>query len=279
MPIPPPSITAPYDTLESVLNTARTRLNDAIESIGGDILTDSQPFTATMVNSAWRKMQHFLANLGLSRFKKLIVAQSLPPVGSTDPSAQTFWSWTQFFDGAGFWSPPSVWVLPQDFILPLRLWERQAGSNQIFRPMAMAPDGLPQGYKIPWNCCFEWREDAIYMPGSTTSMDIRLEYAAYLPDFVVTNNVLGDPNTVPATIPSNMPVPIMRCQSSFANFLAAECAMGRNDADVPRLVSDAQSDAKLIFNTEVKLKQRTPVQRRAYSCRGNTWRLNGYRGY
>lgn len=277
MPIPPPSVTAPYDFLESVLNVARTRLNDAIQSLGGDILTDTQPFTATMVNSAWRKLQYFLANLGHSRLKQTFIAYALPVVASTDPASQTLWSWTQFFDGVGYFAPPVVTVLPQDFILPLRLWERQTGSNQIFVPMQMAPDGLPQGYKIPFNRWFEWREDAIYMPGSTVSMDLRVEYAAYLPDFITTNNVLGDPNQ--QLTPANMPVPIMRCQSALANYIAAEAGKARLDDAGSAFTAEAETDAKLIMNTEVKLKQRTPVSRRPYARRGDTWRVNSYQGY
>jgi hypothetical protein len=53
----PPALTAPYDSLENVLNTARVRLNDAIQQLGGDIMKDSQPFTQQMANSAWRRLQ------------------------------------------------------------------------------------------------------------------------------------------------------------------------------------------------------------------------------
>lgn len=279
MPIPQPVATAPYDSLESCLNLARTRLNDAIQSISGDILTDVQPFTATMVNAAWRKLQAYLANLGHSRFKQTFIATAFPAVASSDPASQTLWSWEWFFDGVSYYSSPVIDVLPSDFILPLRMWERQTGSNQIFQPMQMAPDGLPQGYKIPWNRCFEWREDAIYMPGSTSSMDFRVEYAAFLPDFTVTSNVLGNSTTTPAITTSTMQVPIMRSQSALANYIAAECAKGRDDVDVPSLIAEAEADAKLIWNTEVKLKQRTPVSRRPYSGRGSSGRLNGYSGY
>jgi hypothetical protein len=269
-PVPPPSTVAPYDSLESCLNLTRVRVNDAIANIGGDILTDTQPFTSVMVNAGWRKLQAFLANLGYSRLKQTFIAYALPAVASTDPASQTLWSWTQFFDGVAYWAPPTVTTLPQDFILPLRLWERQTGSNQIFSPLRMAPDGLPQGYKIPWNRWFEWREDALYMPGSSTSMDLRVEYAAYLGDFTTTNGTLDSP--------SAQVVPIMRAQSALANYIAAECAAPRDDMDAGKFVTDAESDARMIFNTEVKLKQRTPVQRKAYA-RGSSWRLNSYSGY
>jgi hypothetical protein len=268
--------------LESVLNLARTRLNDAIQAIGGDILTDTQPFTATMTNSAWRKMQAYLANLGYSKYKRKFFAIGMPVTATTDPSQPNIWNWTYFFDGSSYWSPssnPPVPVPPSDFICPLYMKERQTGSNSRFVPMRMAPDGLIENYKKPWNGQFEWKNDSIYIPGSTVSMDFEVEYAAYDADFVSKANILGDPGTNPPTTPANMPVPIMRCQSCFANYLAAECAAGRDDMDAPGLLVDAEKDAKLLMNNDVKLKQRTPVQRRPYSGRGNRSTYWGSQGY
>ena len=271
-PIPPPPVVTPYDTLITVLNVARTRLNDAISSLSGDILTDTQPFTGTMTNSAWRKMQALLANLGYSRLKQQFIGTAYPVVAPTDPASQTFLSWEYFFDGTSYYQPPDVNLLPFDFICPLRMWERWSGTGAYFQPMAMAPDGLPDWQKRPWNGWFEWREDAIYMPGSTAIMDLRIEYAAYLADFPV------DPLTNVLVTPATQKVPIMRCQSSLANYLCAEMAQGRNDLDVQGFIAQAETDAKLVMNNEIKLKQRTPIQRRSYSGR-NRGALYGNRGY
>jgi hypothetical protein len=277
-PIPPPAVVAPYDNLESCLNLARTRLNDAIQAIGGDILTDAQPFTAAMTNGAWRKLQAYLANLGFAKYKRKYFAYALPVVATTDPSISTQWSWTFFFDGTSYYETAAS-VLPNDLICPLYLKERQTGSNGRFYRMQFCPDGLPEFQKLGWNRYWEWKNDIIYMPGSTFSMDLEVEYAAYDYDFVVTAGVLGNPGTSPPTTPANMQVPIMRCQSSLANYIAAECAMGRDDVDVQSFVTTAEADAKLIVNNEVKLKQRTPVQRQAYSGNRGRDQLWGSRGY
>src|SRR5271170_4027567 len=122
---PPPPITAPYPFLETSLNLARTRLNDAIATLGGDILTDTQPFTGAMTNAAYRNLQAFLSNLGYSRYKKWFNGYAYPPTAALDPSVMNFLSWTQFFDGVGYYSVPDVDVLPQDFIAPLRVGERR----------------------------------------------------------------------------------------------------------------------------------------------------------
>jgi len=277
-PLPPPTAVAPYDSLESVLNLARTRLNDAIQAIGGDILTDIQPFTATMTNSAWRKLQTYLANLGYSKYKRKFFGYALPITATFDPALPNSWSWTYYFDGVSYWGPPAS-ILPSDLICPLRLSERQTGSNSRFVPMRMCPDGLPEYSKKPWNGYFEWKNDMIFIPGSTNSMDFEVEYAAFDADFVTTNNVLGDPTTNPATTPSNMPVPIMRSQSALANYLCIEVVLGRDDIDVNSFMTAAESDARQIMNnSDVKLKQRTPVQRGSYSNRGRSriWGAGGY---
>ena len=140
--------------------------------------------------------------------------------------------------------------------------------------MTLAPDGLPDCRKTAWNRYFEVREDAIYMPGSLYSMDLRIEYAAYLADFV---NV-GDP-TMGGTYWYNLPVPIMRCRSAFANYIAAEASWARDDVDAQTFVDQAENDCRLIFNNDVKMKQRHPVSRRPYGGRGGSWRLNGSSGY
>jgi hypothetical protein len=272
MPVPPPTPAAPYDTLESVLNVARARLNDMIASVNGDILTDNQPFTATMTNSAWRKLQQELSNLGYSKYKRKFWAYNMPPVASTDPSSCVIWNWAYYFDGVSYWYPPNVNLFPSDMISPLVIKERISGSNAIFWPpkgMPCAPDGLPEGPKRPWNGIFEWKNDAVYMPGSTSIMDLEVEYAAYDYDFVSTDNVLGNPSTSPPTTPANMPVPIMRSQSALANYLCAEMAQGRTDVDGPAFEAAGKADAQILMNnSDVKLKQRHPVQRGSYNPRG-----------
>ena len=56
--------TAPYDMLSAVVNTARVRLNDAIASISGDILTDNAAFTGAAINAAWRRLQELWPTTG-----------------------------------------------------------------------------------------------------------------------------------------------------------------------------------------------------------------------
>ena len=109
MPLPPSS-SAPYFTVDDVLNTARVRLNDAIQQLSGDILKDTQPFTQTMVNSAWLRMQQFLANLGFARLIDEQIITGLPICASSDPASQCWIDWTGFWDGTQIWTG---FALPQ----------------------------------------------------------------------------------------------------------------------------------------------------------------------
>lgn len=261
MPIIPPILTAPYDSLESIVNLARVRVNDAIASLSGDILTDTQPFTLEMVNAAWRTLQEFLANLGYTRSKQEILLTAIPAVTSADPGSQVAMSWSSYYNGSGYDIPPTAPILPQDLILPLRLWERQTSLTGTFVPMTQALDGLPDHPKLPWNHFWEWREDAIYMPGATIPMDIRLRYAAYLPDFIAAATIVF----------ASQPVPIMRCKNAFSYYIAAEATAPRADADAAAFTQQGDQAARLIFNREVAQKQRTTATRRPYGRRHNTF--------
>lgn len=274
MPIPPPLPSSPYPILDDVLDLARVRINDAIQSIGGDTLTDDQPFTQVMTNAAWLKLQQFLGNMGYSRNRKRTVLTGLPIVGSQDPASETVLNWEYFYDGVSYFVPPNTPVLPQDFIAPLRIGERQSvgyqptltQGNSGFRALGNSPDGNPNWRKTTRNGWFDWRGDGIIMPGSIQPMDLEIYYSAYMSDFI----------TVGATPWYQQPVPIMRSQSALANYIAAEYANPRGDMDAAGFMTQAEQDARLIFNnSEVPLRQRTNISRRSYA--GNV--RNGFYGW
>lgn len=229
--------TAPYDILDTVLNTARVRLNDAIASLAGDVLTDTQPFTQTMANAAWRRLQDLLANYGFQRLKQEKIFPAVPAVTSTDYGSQVFISWSEYFDGTG---PQAAPLLPQDMIAPYDLWERVGGTTGNFSPMDQLLNGLPTVAKGPLNRVWEWREETVYMPGASGITDIRLRYAAYLGDF----------ETVDTTEWYQQPVPIMRSLNSLAWFICSEMAKSRADLDAGEFDALAIDAARQIWNRD-----------------------------
>jgi hypothetical protein len=268
--IPTPTPSAPYGIVEDALQLARVRINDAIESIGGEMLTDIQPFTQVMTNAAWRRMQRFLVNLGLSRNRKRVVLTGFPPVGSQDPGSETYLNWSEFFDGVSFWIPPNIVPLPQDFISPLRIGERQSTGFQAtlttsragFAPMTLQPDGNYSERKQAWNRSFDWRDDKIVMPGSIYSMDFEIFYNAYQADF----------NTVGPVMWFNQPIPLIDAEDILSLYIAFEFARPRGDMDAASFKAEAEEECRSFVNTrDIPLRQRTSLQRRSYSggARGN----------
>lgn len=200
--------TAPYDPLEAVLQSARVRLNDAIQSINGDILTDLAAFTPQAVNNAWRRLQEYLADRGFAALNREIILSNVPAWTTTDPGVFVWFNWASYFDGT---NPQSAPVLPQDMISPLDLFERVHGSNGIFLPMDQCFNGLPtanpaagaQGVRANLNRLWEWRQETIYMPGANSNTDIRMRYAGYIADFLIgaQDTLSGSMTALQTTLP------------------------------------------------------------------------------
>ncbi len=232
--------TAPYDTVETVLQAARVRLNDAIQSIAGEILTDTAPFSQQATNNAWRRLQDELANKGFARLKQETIYPSVPACIPTDYGTQVWFSWANYFDGNANQSAP---VLPQDMIAPYELWERVHGSTGNYSPMDQLLNGLPTVAKGTLNRVWEWREETIYMPGATGLTDVRLRYAAYLQDFVANSPTLATPWY-------GQPVPIMRSLNALAWFVCGEMARARTDLDAGYFDAQGTQAAEMIWNRD-----------------------------
>lgn len=257
-----PADTAPYFSLDTVLNTARVRLNDAIQSLGGDILKDSQPFTQQMANSAWLRLQQFLANLGYSRLIDEKVIHGLPICASSDPAAHCWIDWTGFWDGTQIWTG---FALPRKCMFPLRLWDRVTGFNAGWgEAMVNIMDGLPAKFKYPRNGIFEWRNDRIYMPGTTLPVDLRVRFAQFFPFF----ETQGDTQWY------QQPVPIVGSLDALADYICVEASDGRDDVDSQTFKTRAEGEAKLIFNRDVRLKNRSNVRRRPRSRHHGSYGYN-----
>lgn len=229
----------PYDNLELIVNAARSRLNDMIVAVGGDILTDNAAFTATVVNNAWRRQQDRLAALEFYPLIDEVIFEGLQ-ASSADPSVQTYLDWTGFFDGTAL---HSAFALPQNAIVPVRLDERVNGSATDFLQMDKLTKGLPLITKGPWNKFWEWRsrtggigEGAIWMCGTSSAFDVRIRFASYLADFVAAS----------MTPFASQNVPIMRCLDSFSRYIVAEICGPRGDLDTKTVVAEADAATMIL---------------------------------
>jgi hypothetical protein len=246
---PPPALAPPYDLVDSAMDLARTRLNDAIQQSGGDILKNSQNFSITMCNAAWRRLQHYLANLGYSRLIDEVVITELPICASSDPAAQCWLDWTGFFDGTKVWTN---YALPQKCSFPLKIWDRVSGFNAGWGcHMEQVMDGLPATCKYQRNAMFDWRNDRIYMPGTNQPVDMRVRFGQYLPSF----------QTQGETKWFQQPIPIVGAVDALADYICVEASDGRDDIDSQTFKGRAEGEAKLLFNADVRIKNRSNVRR------------------
>lgn len=244
--------TAPYDNADYVLDLARALINDSALSKSGNLLADSQPYTFVFLNSAWRTLQDELMNSGVENFPNEIVLSNLPVVGSTDPASQAFISFSTFFDGNANQVAP---LLPQDLVVPLKLWERPSGTNQVFAEMAPANDGLSSRTKTTNLGQWEWRGDSIYLIGATQNVDVRLRYSRYLADI---------------TPQGSSPIPILRSAKALAYFVASEFATARGSPVADSFAQKGMNEVKQMVERTTRKQQRGQHRRRGYSRRGGS---------
>ena len=222
---------APYDTINAVLNAARVRMNDAIQSIGGDVLTNAQPFTLVAVNSAWRVLQRTLAGLGYWTLEEETIITGLAAIVTADPATQVYIDWDGYYNGTA--TDPAK-VLPDTLIEPLDCWEREATTTDEFQDMDLILDGLPRIPQVQGMRRWEFRANKLYMPGSLTDIDLLVRYSKFLADFT-------DPSVTPT-----QPVPIVQCLDPFSNLICAEMSKARGDIDGQQFVTAAMAGCQLI---------------------------------
>jgi len=257
--IPAATGATPYDTVNTVLNTVKTRLN-ALNKQQADILISNQPYMQQCFNTGWRKFQAYIANKGYSKFIKEVEIDNLAPKTSLDPAVQTFIDWSGYNNGTVL---DATKVLPQDLILPLNVWQRVTGQNALFSLICQWLDGMPSIQATPYNQTWEWRGDALYFTGANTALDIRIRYFNYVGDFIEANGLPWYEQTVP----------VVRALDSLSLYVCAEIAGSRPDLelDTALFTSGAEAAANLIYNRDVRQKQRTTVRRMSRSGR-----LEGY---
>ena len=269
MPIPPPTPTVPFDTVDVAMNTARVRLNDCPLALSGNLLSDIQPYAQQIYNNAWRTFQRDLADYGDPACTSEFVSYSLPPVANIDPATQTYLGQAAYFDGVSFWYPPNVNLLPQDLICPLHVKERLGGSIQLFNPVWPCDNGLSGAPKTTYINEWEWRSagpgngNAIFMPGATVARDLWIRYASFLPDAVANSPLVSTPWY-------QQPIPMLRCSDILGDYIAAEFAFSRGSEQAKAIANSFWADGKAkmrsyINSTTNKIRQRINHRRRSYA--------------
>jgi hypothetical protein len=253
--IPPPGYGAPYDDMDTILNFARVIANDCGLSLSGNLLSDTQPYTFTMLQLAFRKLCARLANQAIESFPEEVII-TIPPQRADlflDPAVNCNLSYTGYSDGAVFYNPI---VLPQDMEIPIKVWQRVTGQNAQFYPITPAIDGIPTTPKGGLLSCWEWRDDAIWFPGANQSLDLRIRYKKILPD------------PIPALATPDPVIPIIRCAVALAYLVVEIFAAGRGSTVLPAFSAEKEDAIKQIVNSTTRKNQRKNYRRIPYSRRG-----------
>lgn len=226
-----------YNTAGQITQLVRALLNDS----AGNLFTDGllMPF----VNSAYRKVQRALANVGAGTFIVDNVTVVVPAVAVVDASVQVVVS-----DAT---APPNQ--LPTDLLVPVKLWERGNGSSDDFIEMVdlTRHGGLPsrpQGNRLG---VWEWRGDGIYFLGATQDNQVRIRYAKAYPD-------LSDALSV---------VLIRNAQDAIAYTAAAMAAMARGSPLAEKWDAAGEDALEDLISAAARREQQTVRRRRPYSWR------------
>jgi len=237
-----------YVSMETVTLLIRSIANDTIFSQSGEILTDNANFMLPLLNDSLDWFQSECANHGIGTFTKetIITPLSVTQV-PTDPGVQVNISDSGYWDGVLLNTNPQQFV-PPDLLVPLFLWERQTSTNEDWIEMVERPDGLPSVMPSSRFRIWEWRQDALNMPGALQSNDIRLRYTGSLAQFVSAQDTLY----------------FRGATGAIAYYMVSSYLMSKNPQAATQAESRATERLNQIATRSARMKQREPITRRSY---------------
>ena len=246
--------TSAYNTAEDVLVRLRTIMNDS-EVEGGDVLTDSAPFTFDLLNSAFERVQLELAKVGVEVAVETAWLIGLPSMPTVDPEARlvldddgTHVVYPNGVGNADYDSPQ----LPTDLVMPLKLWERQTATTTFPDEMRQPNGGLSemnqQNFLVDW----EWQTDEIRFRGALQSQDVKIKYERALLKLIAPTDH----------------VPIRGVVNAAAYFAAYRFAQSRGGMIAPQFKQEAMDEIFLLQQLSTRRRQRKQVRRKPYSGSG-----------
>lgn len=247
MPVLPSSA---YVSVETVANLIRVIANDAIYSQAGEILTDISTLLFPLMNDSLEWLENELNNSGVESFRKETFLLAVTPVGVVDPGIQVNISDTGYFDGLNNHATPQV---PTDLLNPIFMWERTSGSTETWVEMEERADGLPSVVQSTRIKMWEWRNDALVMPGALQSEDLRLRYQAAHAVFVAPTDTLF----------------LRGGNGSIAYKTVATYLITKNPEAAALAAGEAEVRCGQLTTRSARMKQRELVTRASY---GNTAR-------
>jgi len=255
-----------YPSLEVIANLVRSICNDDMAGLTGtpgegQILTDSSITLQNLMNSAIRETYRDIRIMGQpTLIRDNYILFGLPAINSSrgvgvmNPAVQVSLQNVGFFDGLTI--NPNF-TLPSDFLFPLEMWERSAGSNNPFGIMMQSEGSLSPRNQTYALGDWEWRGDAIWMNGAVNPRDVRLRYVAQFP------------NLVSPTIDwNNTFVPIQDSQEAIADKIAARYTARLGGSQAQEARQNADRSILRLRQQVTRIRQSIDFQIKSYGNNG-----------
>ena len=247
----------PYPTAAQVMNRARAFVNDAFRGGAGRILTNQAPFTTEYLNSALEELQDKISNNGvITLIRDNVILTPITALATVDPSVQIQVAYNGFYNGSEWVTSP---MLPADVRAVQKVWERQTGSGQPFRPMTQSQEGLPSVYQTSWLNRWEYREDAICMVGSTVTEDLRIRYESRFQSIPADSSEDNWQDTE---------IAILSSVNALATIVAYNYARARGAAQAQVMQADSDRQMRYIVRRYTRRAQSVPYRRQPYGANG-----------
>ena len=258
--LPPAKLsTVVFWDANDVLDFARVLINDAQGGLAGQDLSNDRPYTWTLLNFCFAKLANWLedSNVESCTYSEAIIGPLAPaPTASSDVNTQVRLGYDGYWDG-GNDATDAKYKLPDDCLMPLELWERQASNSGPFLPMKQVLGGLPPRAGFFNFRYWEFRGNAIYLPGAIQSNLLRIRYIPALP-------LLIQPKSDTEPYPQ---IPLARAGTALAYLVAAEFAEIRNAANAVSLRAKSDAELEILSNKSAKRENQVDQRRRGYGFR------------
>jgi len=261
MPVLPPQPVAAgiFWDANDVLNFARILVNDAQGGLSGQDLSNDRDYTWPLLNFCYAKLANWLedSNVEAATYSEAIIGPlAAAPTASSDINTQVRLGYDGYWDGGADDTDPKF-KLPEDCLMPLEIWERQASNSGPFIPMKQVLGGISPrsgswNFRY-WELRWDSNRPALFMPGAIQANLLRIRYIPALPLLIQPTGTQPYPQ-----------IPLARAGEALAYMVAAEFAEIRNAPNAPRLRQKADEQLSIISNKSAKRENQVDQRRRGY---------------
>lgn len=203
----------------------------------------TDPLLMPHINSAYRKVQRAVSNAGGGGFIQDDVLVTVAALAQADASVQV-----AITDST---APPNQ--LPNDLLVPMKIWERAGGSSDDFVEMfdMSQKGGLPSRPQGQTLSLWEWRADGLYFLGALQDVQIRLRYQAAFPDLV----------------DGSSPILIRNAQDCIAFAAALSAGGARGSVQAEKMQESFDDALEDVIGENVKQMQHSTRRRKPFRWR------------